>query len=467
MRTARVIDVLVLLLLLQSLSTMEALGQGVGPDRPAELVEIRIRERDRDQLVERLTLTLDQQAVVDHLWHEYSDTIRRLDQSIAEGALKSVGVAASGRTGLEQVRALDPEKQARFIEQLGSLSRSQRVESDRLREQFLDNVRAILDDDQKRVWERAARALRRDILLNAGRDGVGPNSQVNLGIRVDLFQLIESASSPPTEGNAYGPLWLLLGDVPNELLPDNLVEARSEAMLILQAFEIELDDYLRSGAPLAALDDRRALRAASRRGDDDRVLAMHRRIETTGMTRHIWRLNERTADQFAALLRGLDREEEAERWLWIVNIGHFPEIYGSDIVDFMADWMRTKNEQHPEQLSLVNSVYEEYQRRRRQLYAELKAEDVRIRERLTPYVPASAEPGMFERWDALRSEIEEAKLAALEKMKATGSPESKEQFESVVMSNRMRSERRYINTIEAMRHMAESQTGASEGRRLP
>src|SRR5690606_24779530 len=111
---------------------------------------------------------------------------------------------------------------------------------------------------------------------------------------------------------------------------------------------------------------------------DDRVLAMHRRIETTGMTRHIWRLNERTADQLAALLRGLGREVEAEQWNWTVNIGHFPEIYGSDIVDFMADWMRTNNEQHPEQLSVVNSVYEEYQRKRRLLYAELKAEDVRI-----------------------------------------------------------------------------------------
>jgi len=328
-----------------------------------------------------LLLTADQKAMVRDSFELYYAEVRQLDEELTERVLDA-GIresreltAAAQRTGepppWEKVDELYHQWHEAFVKGVRR--------GDWLLNQWLEDLKAVLEEDQLAHFAPVPRLIRRRAFCHHPEQAAWGNFRVMM----DLHELLTEASK---EGEELA--WLnATPREPPEDLPESERKARQQFEAILTDYEVRLDAvFLEKWR-----ESRTHLKPFDRKLITDEEAEGRRRIaRVIAKWRRRYDILNDAVEQTAVLLernRGL-----AARHAWEdrFNAVFACDIYAERWPDRMVQWLEDLPDKTPEQVQQAEVLYDEYVRRRRELRRQALVAGVRVKKRYL--IPVGEEP---------------------------------------------------------------------------
>lgn len=282
-------------------------GGGFGGGGFGAIENSTISKRDMDKYAGMLGLTKDQKEIVDVLVQGYSEQVRQMSEQM--------------RAVTEKAREEFRETQdASVWEEVGEQMQGMRDRRQKIEKSLLDDVQAVLIDDQANLWPKVDRAIRRDRGLRFGFIS---------GERVDLFALSEQAK-----------------------LDDGV---RGSVVEILDRYELELDSALVERQRLFEEGMGQA-RELMRSGDMEKAEELMSKGREASM--RVRDINRRFARQVMDVLPDGVRGE----WDMMVKRASYPEIYRDSLTSRSVQAALGMSDLSAEQKDSISLLSDSYNR---------------------------------------------------------------------------------------------------------
>jgi hypothetical protein len=325
-----------------------------------------------EEICELLVLTADQKTAARESFDLYHAQVRQLDEELTErvldaGLRKSRQLeAAAYRTG----EAPSREKLDTLYHQWHDAFVRGMREGDSLLNQWLEELKAVLEEDQMAHFAAVPRLIRRRAFCQLPEQAAWGNFRVMM----DLHELLAEASE---EGEELAWLKAAPSESPEDV-PEPVREAREQFQAILTDYEVRLDaifleKWRESRAPLKP-SDRTVITDEDAEG--------RRRIAQviTNWRRRYDILND-AVEQIAVLLETNHGLAARQAWKDRFNAVFACDIYAERWPDRMLQWLENLPDETPEQVQQAQVLYDEYLRRRRELRRQAVVAGVRVKER--------------------------------------------------------------------------------------
>ncbi|MDY7108976.1 MAG: hypothetical protein SYC29_10110 [Planctomycetota bacterium] len=334
-----------------------------------------------EEICDLLLLTADQKAAARESFEIYFAQARQLDEELTErvldaGMRESRGLtAAAQRTGepppREKIDALYQHWHEVFVKGVR--------QGDSLLNQWLEDLKAVLEEDQLAHFAPVQRLIRRRAFCRFPEQAAWGNFRVML----DLHELLAEAGK---EGEELAWLQPPAGEAPEDE-PESVREARRQFEAILTAYEVRLDAiFLKKWR-----ESRAHLQPSDRTVYTDEDAEGRRRIaQVIAKWRRRYDILNDAVEQIATLLE-TDRGREARQaWEDRFNAVFACDIHAERWPDRMLQWLENLPDETPEQVQQARVLYDDYLRRRRELRRKTVVAGVRVKERYL--IPVGEEP---------------------------------------------------------------------------
>lgn len=307
-------------------------------DTAADAVEPRITAAQFAAFCQHLDLGRDQASIAKLMFADYEAALAALTTDLDARAMaagrQSVQDALSGRA-----RIPAEELRARRIAVLKVYEQGFAAADDAI-EDLLSGLRTVLLPEQELRFDRAARELRRRILLHPRQ--LGSAYQEYAGDGVDVLLLFDDAVA--TGGELVGI---------DRAAVDPVLAAYEQEMDALLLETADADRLGRLNRKIAAIERD----AAAVRGEEQAAIDRWRRL---------FELNRATVHQIAAIAADSLGERSRRQWLHRFDEASFAWLYPRRKPDRQIEWIRRQNVP-PETLEHAEQAYESYVDRRRSL----------------------------------------------------------------------------------------------------
>lgn len=361
-----------------------------------DLIEVRVHSKRFEALVRELQLSERQATAAQAAFDSYQQTVTLCIANLRRDIVRRLG--SDTAEGLAQtLRGMDGAAAADFIDWLHRGVKGLRSRSDSAREKLLNDLSALLREDQAARWAQAAGAFTRGTFLNPMIDPTGPNGMVDLGVKIDLNDLVAAASEPGGELHPF-----LSPEAPPPI-PDAVVEARQRIIVALVRYNEQLEHVL-PGIVYRSLDAKQSLRSASFRGDSASAARHH--SERVRLRKVLFDMNEAAAQEIAIAVREIDNDS-AVRWLRRVDQAHFPETMRTTTVDMMQTWLTGRDLDETTRVR-VQAAYRSFVPVRDAIWRTAKPLVLRMHNEVSMYVAGSENNDVFEKLDEVDAAMAQA-----------------------------------------------------------
>ena len=329
-------------------------GSQASPSEPFRPSVVILDATIRGRISGVLYLDGDQDTRMDAPFAAYSDAIENLGKQVYQQMLDA---------GLKRTLELDDEEfyhgKAVDLEEAFQLHRQWKGEyvlgarqADALLAKWLEELRAILREDQLQRFEALPRLIRR---LNLMRT---PNTRIDFYRPVDLLELVRDARKPENELG-----WIDVDTVTADAVRV-LEQARARLDSALLQYEMQLDtvlvDQVQLGRELPEVDEEVSFLTPI----DSERKDLRKRTE---IWRREYRLNEATVASIGALLE--DFKGPAARMKWEDRYYSMlcPILTGKRWPDALVPWLEKRTDTTPEQRQSAEVLYSSYAAVRRDL----------------------------------------------------------------------------------------------------
>ncbi|MBD3335178.1 MAG: hypothetical protein GF355_06645 [Candidatus Eisenbacteria bacterium] len=334
-----------------------------------------------EEICELLLLTADQKAAARESFALYYAQVRQLDEELTERVLDA-GLRESRQLEAAAYRAGEAPSRAR-IDTLYHQWHETYVkavrEGDSLLNQWLEELKAVLEEDQLAHLAPVPRLIRRRAFCHYPEQAVWGNFRVTM----DLHALLAEASE---EGEELAWLKAAPGESPEDV-PEPVREARGQFQAIITDYEVRLDAIF--------LEKWRESRAHLKPSDrtlitDEEAEGRRRIAQVIAKWRRRYDILDDAVEQIAVLLETNRGLAARQAWEARFNAVFACDIYAERWPDRMLQWLENLPDETPEQLQQTQVLYEEYIRRRRELRRQAVVAGVRVRKRYL--IPVGEEP---------------------------------------------------------------------------
>jgi hypothetical protein len=334
-----------------------------------------------EEICELLLLTADQEAAARDAFDLYYAQARQLDEELTERVLEA-GLRESRELSVAASQGGEPpppEKLELLHQQWHEAFVKAVREGDSLLNQWLEDLKAILEEDQLAHFAPVPRLIRRRAFCHFPEQAAWGNFRVMM----DLHELLAEASEGGEELAWLDPA----PDEPPEDVPEPVRKARRQFEAIVTDYEVRLDAIF--------LEQWRESRASLNPSDrtlitDEDADGRRRLAQAVRDWRRRYDIRKDAVEQIAVLLEANVGLAARQAWEDRFNAVFACDIYSERWPDRMLQWLESLPDETPEQVQQARALYDEYLRQRRELRRQAVVAGVRVRKRYL--IPVGEEP---------------------------------------------------------------------------